>query len=484
MAAWKKGFFAVLILLFSAAVLSACLLYRYAYSAVLPDGLRIAGWQVGGMSYTHFQQQWTANKRKLEARQLEFRTDEPGWTAETATLGELGFRVDEQPLKREIDPLFRGNIVERVQQRRKLRNREIALTLIHDESMLENALGHRWKTGDQLKPLNAARLIDADDQVVYTSGKTVVRVDRKRLAARIGNAVRKSPLTLSPALEALVVELPLVTVQPRITAQSLESEGISRKISEFSTSFAASASGRKHNIRSTALSIRDLILKPGEIFSFDKIVRETGSRFGFQAAPVIRNGVLTQGVGGGICQVSTTLYNAAVRGGLAIVERRNHSLPVSYVPLGQDATYAGGYINFRFRNTTGKHLLIRTETRGDKLTVKLFGTMPEGVSYRLASKVVRLIQPQETITDNPLLAPGERKVIREGKPGYVVVTYREKWVNDRLAKRQRISSDTYLAQPTLVAMNSGLRIAPPEPVPSAPDAPPLEDGVNGGGTRE
>src|SRR5690606_20121148 len=105
----------------------------------------------------------------------------------------------------------------------------------------------------------------------------------------------------------------------------------------------------------------------------------------YREAPVILNGKLVPGIGCGICQVSSTLYNAVLRSGLEIVERRNHSLPVAYLPIGQDATYAGGAINFRFKNTTGKHLIIRTEVKDRELIVKLFGTMPDNVRYDVES---------------------------------------------------------------------------------------------------
>ena len=103
-------------------------------------------------------------------------------------------------------------------------------------------------------------------------------------------------------------------------------------------------------------------MAPGETFDYSKIIAQTEAKFGYKEAPVILNGNLVPGIGGGICQVSTTLYNAVLRSGLEIVERRNHSLPVSYVTLGQDATFANGYINFKFRNNTDAYLWIRTIT--------------------------------------------------------------------------------------------------------------------------
>ncbi len=177
--------------------------------------------------------------------------------------------------------------------------------------------------------------------------------------------------------------------------------------------------------------------------------------------------MLHPGIGGGICQVSTTLYNAVLRAGLEIVERRNHSVPINYAPLGQDATFASGYINFRFKNTTGHHLLIRTSSENGVLTVKLFGTMDKNVSYDIRSTTVKTIPPSAKYVRNPSLPKGTVTLLQQGKTGYVVETYRYKKAGGKVVDKELISRDTYKAQPALYGSNSG-------------ETPPAKSGKSGG----
>ncbi len=257
---------------------------------------------------------------------------------------------------------------------------------------------------------------------------------------------------------------------------SLRSEGIERKIVQFSTSLSSSSEGRVYNVNSAASTVDGLILKPGEIFDYGQIIAKAERTHGFREAPVIVNGQLEPGIGGGICQVSSTVYNAALRVGLDIVERRNHSLPVSYLPKGQDATFATGSINFRFKNNTGKHLLLRAAVQNRTLTVKFFGTFPSNVSYELESRTVRVLPIPEKTIRNDSLAPGFYQVLRQGKAGYVVETYRMKIVDGKTVERTRISRDTYRAQQRIVAVHSGS--TSPEPQTREQQEPIVEDGIS------
>ncbi|WP_147355855.1 VanW family protein [Cohnella faecalis] len=184
--------------------------------------------------------------------------------------------------------------------------------------------------------------------------------------------------------------------------------------------------------------------------------------YGWKEAPVIVKGKLTPGIGGGICQVSSTLYNAILEAGLDVVERRNHSLVVHYLPPGLDATFADGYVNFRFRNSTGKQLLIRTVVEDKRLTVKLFGTMPDNVVYRTETEQIKVVAPKVTYVANSKLALGSSDTLQKGEPGYVVDTYRLKYVDGKLVERKKLNRSTYKAQAELVAVNPADPLLHPE----------------------
>lgn len=276
------------------------------------------------------------------------------------------------------------------------------------------------------------------------------------------------------AVLKLQIALPIYEEAPPVTVKSLQAQGVERKIIEFSTPIIDASAGRLHNVKAPAAVIQDMLLKPGEIFDYAKVVEQAEKQFGFQESKVILNGKLVNGVGGGICQVSTTLYNAALLSGLEIVERRNHTLPISYAPIGLDATFSSGWINFRFRNSTGAYLLIRTETTKTKFTVKLFGRMPGDMSYEVETRKLKEIPPGVQYVSNPQLKANERVKLVDGKPGYVVETYRITKKNGTVIARDKISRDHYAPQPTIIAVKKASSSQP-----AKPDKAKVEDGVKG-----
>lgn len=331
--------------------------------------------------------------------------------------------------------------------------------------MLKKTLTPKWEKDHFGSPVNAVRLIAADDSIRYLPGKSAKRIDWESLVMLIQAAIPAPSSGRSGDeankgsggghLGAAQVEIPLASMQPSVTVESLKREGIRRKIAEFSTGLQTSGEGRLHNVEAAARSIDGMVLPPGGIFDYAKVVEAAEQSYGFREAPVIFGGKLVPGVGGGICQVSSTLYNAAIRAGLDIVERRNHSLPVSYVPLGQDATFAQGYINFRFQNTSGQHLLITAQVKEEQLIVKLFGDMADNVTYDIESRTTDILAVPDKYVANPGLSAGSREVVLQGKPGYIVETYRIKYIDGKAAAKTQLSRDTYPAQPNVIAVPGG-----------------------------
>lgn len=431
----------------------------------LPPGTLIAGLEVGRRPRDEALQLLEQELAALHRKNLVLTVD---GSVKTMTLAEAGLTFDAEHFRDEVRQLEEGSLWERVQTRRNF-DRQWMLTLTFDPKKLQAVFTPEWEKSRFGSPVNAVRTITAEDQIRYVPGTAVQRIDWDRLLEMVpkqfGEEVRRleksswheptptSPtLALSKQLPTLRFAVPLKTVQPKVTVDTLQKEGIRRKIVQFSTSLHTSGTGRVHNVDSAARSIDGRVLAPGEIFDYSEAIEYAEKTFGFQEAPVIFGGRLVPGVGGGICQVSSTLYNAAVRAGLSIVERRNHSLPVSYLPKGQDATFAKGYINFRFKNTSGHHILIRAKVEDRQLTVKLFGDMPESVSYSLESRTTRTLPPPNKYVANGSLPAGSRQVLVNGKQGYVVETYRIKKVDGRTVERTLISKDTYPAQPTVIAV--------------------------------
>ncbi|CAI6084453.1 VanW family protein [Cohnella sp. JJ-181] len=383
----------------------------------------------------------------------KLRASAPAWR-------ELGLMLDADEAIQAIARYRDAGWLGRRAARRAL-ERSYPLAAAWDEETFAEKAEALWGERAEKKPVDAVRRIDARDRVVYSPESPGAALDvgallaelKKRAPAGLSEDSGASPDAKDIPLR-LSIPLPVVPVKAEITTASLQAEGIVRKIAEFSTSFASSGPGRVHNVTATADALDDTMLEPGDTFDYGAVVAEARRRFGYREAPVIVKGKLVPGIGGGICQVSSTLYNAVVRASnLAIVERRNHSLPVNYLPQGTDATFAEGYINFRFRNDTGKRLLIKTAVRGKRLTVKLFGTMPDNVRYELHTVRERETAPRIVYVKDAGIPVGMSRLVRPGKAGAVVDTYRLKYVDGKLADRRKLNRSAYRAQDGIVAVH-------------------------------
>lgn len=219
-----------------------------------------------------------------------------------------------------------------------------------------------------------------------------------------------------------------------------------------------SPEGRNSNIGVAMQKINGIVLNPGETFSFNKIVGKRTVENGFVEAIEYVYGVEQPGIGGGVCQVSTTVYLAAVTANLDITERSQHMLKVSYTELGQDATVSGTRLDLAFRNSTDGVLYIvaRVENQPNtkkrwQCTVKIYGpSYGDNVNFRLRTEVDDVLLPGEPI----IRKDTERKYVeyedemyqyQTGREGYVVTTYLDRYVDGEVVSSRKLYTDTYNA---------------------------------------
>lgn len=425
-----------------------------------------ASFAIGGLAIHTALQELLERQKILENVPI---TIEPnlkgGGQKKTWTLAELGLHVDSKEATAAILRLQEGGLWEKAKYRLQFPSK-LNMEVSWNKKTFLRLITEQWGWLNANEPTNATRTITDDDKIVYTPHTDVYRLDTEMLFKKAQQAVETMMATdwgvgaqgnAGAASKKLAVTLPLAlrVVHPDVTITRLKSQGIQRRITSFTTDFSTSGEGRVYNVTMTAKTLDGWELAPGEVFDYSKVIALTRQKYGYQEAPVILNGELVPGIGGGICQVSSTLYNAALLAGLDMVERRNHSLPVSYLPKGQDATFAEGAINFRFKNTTGKYIIIRTAVSGRKLTVKLFGTMPANVSYTINSKTVATVEPPVKEVPTSVVQPGGRLLLSLGKSGYIVETYRTLLKDGKEISSKRISRDTYKAQPTVYGIAPG-----------------------------
>ena len=271
----------------------------------------------------------------------------------------------------------------------------------------------------------------------------------------------------------LDVTLSLLVAKPAITAAML---GDLRELGGYSTHFAMGDRGS--NIALAARHINGTLLAPGQIFSYNKVVGPRVESAGFRDAPVIVKGELVPGVGGGICQVSSTLYNAVLLSDLKITHRAHHAFPVHYLPAGRDATVVDGAIDFQFQNNTPAPIYIAASSGGGHLSFRILGKKTPGktVAIELANHEILPTPPPKTIPD-PTLYVGARRFKDRGHRGHRVEVYRVVKVNGALVKKELISRDHYRAFAPLVLAGTRPRPVKPKPAPAAPKTTPAVPGA-------
>ena len=195
------------------------------------------------------------------------------------------------------------------------------------------------------------------------------------------------------------------------------------------TNASSSSKARLNNIKVAMSFINGTCVAPGETFSFNDTVGERTTARGFKLATAYSSGEVTEEVGGGICQVSTTLFNAAVKADMEIVERHNHSLTVSYVDKGKDATVDWGNQDFRFKNTSSDNIYICCYLTDDKrVRFGIFGKLlPNGEKITVEAVTTEVMKAETEYQPSAFLGKGQTYVLQEGRNGYKAEAYKVRW---------------------------------------------------------
>lgn len=242
------------------------------------------------------------------------------------------------------------------------------------------------------------------------------------------------------------INIPTRELMATRTANLLRKMDIKYKTMEFSTKFNKLNKNRTKNIRLAANKLNGYILRPKEIFSFNKVVGERSIENGYKKAPIFVENEIVSGIGGGVCQVSSTIYNLALLLDLEIIERKNHSKPVDYVPLGQDATVEYDLIDLKFCNNTDGYLVLFTIVEDNVLKIMAYSDSKRNEKISLCSKIIKKIPPPISIKNDYDLKKGNIE-IRKGKDGYQVETWKQ-YVGKK--EKKLVSIDIYNPTETII----------------------------------
>jgi vancomycin resistance protein YoaR len=304
------------------------------------------------------------------------------------------------------------------------------------------------------------------------SNGTDITVSPERDGLRLqAPAAAKAIMAAALQRNGRVARLPVERVKPERTAAEAKSMGIKKLVASYTTTYGGEAN-RLHNVRLVSALVDRHLIAPGAEFSFNRTTGERTAEKGFREAPVIINGELQTGLGGGVCQVSTTVFNAAFDAGLPITARTNHSLYISHYPTGRDATVNYPDLDLRFVNDTGKWLLLRTFVGSSSLTVALYGTP---VHRRIETETAPLrvtAQPTVKRVSDPERLVGETSLAEYGEPARATSVRRRVYSRSGKLLSDTTWSSYYVAEPRTVLVGTKPKPPPPPPPPPPPKEPP------------
>ena len=250
-------------------------------------------------------------------------------------------------------------------------------------------------------------------------------------------------------------EIPLKITEPNKTVSDLGEKVFKESLSKFTTVFDVGNTNRASNIALATKTLDGIVLKPGEVFSYNKVIGNTTKEKGYKLGGAYVNGQVVQAYGGGICQVSTTLYNAVLYANLEIVQRYNHTYAVSYVPAGRDATVSYGGKDFKFKNNRKYTIKIEGVAKNGTVSISIKGIKEENeYEIQLESKVLSRTPCNTVYQNTNSMEEGKQKIIQKGYNGYKSITYKITKQNEKIINKETLSSDTYLPMNKIVMVGT------------------------------
>lgn len=256
---------------------------------------------------------------------------------------------------------------------------------------------------------------------------------------------------LASNVDASEIYIPLKYTKPEITISDLGEDIFGTKLGTATTIYDSTNINRSTNIDIACEKINRTILEPGETFSFNKVVGERTAKSGFKEALIYTGGEVDYGLGGGICQISSTLYNAVLKANLDIVERKNHSMTVSYLPVGQDASVSYGSVDFKFTNSRSYPIKIVATANTGVITISVWGVLEEQeYVVTLETEILETTDYKTTYEYSSSIPVGKEELKQVGKNGYKCSTYKILSLGEKEISRTLLSTDTYKSQKEII----------------------------------
>lgn len=442
----NKAFFISAALILSVLVLAGVtgLLYTWDHK-LIAEGVSISSVNVGNLSKEQAKEKLDKEIEHLLEQTLQLNIDQ---NSQEVELGDLGLTLSADSALEEAYEINRkGTIINKVINKMSAsKGVELSLTQKWDDEKLLQKLTQDLSIFN--KPaVDASFEITAQNTMLIKKEQNGRVIDTDNLISQLKE------------VDIFTAPLPEITVHykdqhPNLTAAQLEGQKITGLLASYTTRFDPGQTARSGNVRLAAKALDNKVIKPGDTLSFNNIVGERTVEAGYKDAYIIVNGKFVPGLAGGICQVSSTLYNTGLLANLAVTQRSNHDLAISYVPLGQDATVAYPDLDLKFNNNTGGYLLIRTKVGNSSVTIELYGKAVPGQEVVISDTVESVIPFEEQRLVDETLDHGSSVIKQEGQPGYLVKTFRTIKMNGEVVKTEPLNQSKYSPLPKIIAVGS------------------------------
>lgn len=447
----------------------------------LPDGLYVGEYSLGGMTEEEASEKIQSLVGEMENQKITLVVD--GEAVDT-TAKDLGFHwSNTDAVNQAAASVTGGNLIHRYLNLKDIEHNHVVIPLETAFDDGKVAAFVEEKCASVVAEPKDASITRENDAFVVTPAVIGKSVDVEATKAALNEAIAgglKEPVTVTAAVE---------DAQPRITTEALST--IQDVLGTFSTDFSSSGNSRATNLRVGAGKINGHVLLPGETLSGYECMHPFTTANGYATAASYENGQVVDSVGGGVCQISTTLYNASLRAELEITQRQNHSMIVTYVKPSEDAAIAGTYKDLKVTNNYTTPIYVEGYTSGKTLTFTIYGkeTRPANRTFKFVSETLSTTDPgapKEEI--DPTMAPGTRKQVQSAHRGYKSRLWKYVYVDGVEQSKEILHTDTYNASKAIVKVGPAVpavtdplpeEVTPPVETTEPMDPVPVE-GENGG----
>ena len=447
-------------------------------SCRIPQGLSVGDRSLEGLTLDEALETVSAYVDELLARPV---TLTAGESSITAAAGELGVTwSNEEEVTEAVSLYENSNLLKRYMIQEDLKQEPESVPVVTEisaEGVEQFVSGHLSGVGQEAQD---AVIVRENGEFIITPEVTGYAVDMEATCQALREALGQG-LEQEILVQAVVKE-----TEPEVTAAKLET--IQDVLGTFSTDFSSSGAARSTNLSVGAAKINGRVLMPGETLSGYECLQPFTRENGYKSAAAYENGQVVDSIGGGVCQIATTLYNTALQAELEITQRQNHSMIVTYVKPSMDAAIAGTYKDIKITNNYSTPIYVEGYTENKKLTFTIYGkeTRPANRTVEYVSETLGTTSPGEPqlIVDNSL-APGARVRVQSSHTGLRSRLWKVVTVDGVETERTLLHTDSYNASKAIYRVGPTPVAAPVETAPAPTDAvqptePQVIEGVNGG----